>query len=92
MKNTRSVLQGCPNHSLIHSQAGFQRKHFAALLWPQGDAVGNGMTHHLIHWPLIDDIQGEIAVSHDSGSGALNLSLCQHLALFRLTIYDSRPC
>ena len=41
---------------------------------------------------LIDSIQGEITVLQDSGSGALKLSHCQHLALFRLAVYDNRPC
>lgn len=43
-------------------RAGQQCEYLATLLRTNSDAVGNGMTQQLIHRPLIDGIQGEIAV------------------------------
>ena len=53
-------------------RAGQQCEYLATLLRTNSDAVGNGMTQQLIHRPLIDGIQGEIAVSRYHAPTALD--------------------
>lgn len=46
----------------FESGQGLQGEHLAPCLWPDGDAVGDGVSQQLIHRIFAHDIRGQVAI------------------------------